>query len=193
MERKALKGLDLSDTQIDGVMKLYNKDVDPLKENMANVQSEIDSYKSTIADRDSQLDELKKTAGDNKDLQSQIEQLKNENKKATEELNTKLADVKKDSAIKLSLKDSKAKDADMVFNSLNLDDIELTSDGKLKGLDSQLDEFKKSHDYMFEPEPAKDPEPKPSPINAMAGGNPSGSQSEQETLVQKIASRMAKA
>lgn len=190
MERKALKALELSDTQIDSVMKLFNKEIDPLKAELETTKSERNSYKQSVTDRDNQLNELKKTAGNSKELQDQIKQLQDDNKSATETFKAQLADVKKDSAIKLALKDSKAKDADMVFKALDLDSVKLTDDGKLKGLDEQINDFKKSHDYMFEAESVKGQEPKGS-IKASVGGNPSGTNSGQETLTQKIASRLA--
>ncbi|WP_172968727.1 phage scaffolding protein [Companilactobacillus mishanensis] len=189
MERKDLKGLELSDDQITGVLKLYNQDLDPLKASLQTAETERDTFKESVTDRDNQLADLQKQVGDNEELKSQIEELQSTNKKSSSEFQDQIATMKRDGAIKLALRDSKAKDADMVFKSLDLNDVTLNDKGKLSGLSDQLEEFKKSHDYMFEAEP----EQKKEPINAFIDGNPSGAQGDKDSLVSKIASRMAKA
>ncbi|KRK90516.1 phage scaffolding protein [Companilactobacillus futsaii] len=188
MERKALKDLGLSDKQVNGVMKAYNSDIDPIKSELESIKTERDSYKQGVTDRDSQLKDLKEKSGDNKELKAQIAQLQDDNKKSSDDFKAQLAGVKKDNAIKLALRDSKAKDADLVFKDLDMSGIELGEDGKLTGLDKQIKDLKESHDYLFENE---EPEPN-NHINAFKGGNPSGNNGGQEdSLVKKIADRMS--
>ena len=189
MERKELKNLGLTEEQITGVMKSYNADIDPLKTSVTELTSERDSFKQGVTDRDKQLKDLKATAGDNKELKHQIADLQKSNEQSSDKYKSDLAEVKKDSAIKLALRDSKAKDSDIVLKSLNLDDIKLGDDGKLTGLDEQLKGLKESHDYLFDSET---PKPIKKPINAFAGGNPSGSDPQgEDSLVKRIAERMS--
>ena len=189
MERKELKNLGLTEEQITGVMKSYNADIDPLKTSVTELTSERDSFKQGVTDRDKQLKDLKATAGDNKELKHQIADLQKSNEQSSDKYKSDLAEVKKDSAIKLALRDSKAKDSDIVLKSLNLDDIKLGDDGKLTGLDEQLKGLKESHDYLFDSET---PEPIKKPINAFAGGNRSGSDPQgEDSLVKRIAERMS--
>lgn len=186
MNRKELKELGLADDQIEGVMKSYNADIEPLKTKLANATKESDSYKQTVEDRDKQLSDLKKQSGDNKDLQTKIEELQNTNKEEKAKHQSELAGVKKDSAIRLALMNSKAKDPNLLMKSLDTDKISINDEGKLDGLKDQVDSFKKGHEYMF-----NQGEPKPkNPINAFSGGNPGGSDNE-DSLLQKITSRMA--
>lgn len=184
MKREFLKSLGLTDEIADKVIAEHGKDVQTANSKIATAEQERDSYKEQITERDKQLKELNDNSGNNKELQEQIKQLQEDNKTASSKYQTELANVQKDNAIKLALKDSKAKDADMVFKSLKLDDVKL-EDGKLTGLDSQLEDLKKSHDYMFDAETKK-----ADPINAFVGGNPSGGSEEENSLVSKIASRM---
>lgn len=188
MERKELKDLGLSDDQINGVMKAYNSDIDPLKTSVASLTSERDSYKQGVSDRDAQLKDLKEKSGDNDELKQQIAELQKSNKQSAEKYENDLANVKKDSAIKLALRDSKAKDSDLVLKSLDMDNIKLGDDGKLTGLKEQIEGLKESHDYLFDSET---PKPK-KPINAFAGGNPNGNQEDgKDSIVKRIADRMS--
>lgn len=186
MEREKLeKQLGLTKAQIDGVMKIYNADIDPLKADLETANDNVKNSKDIIAERDKQLNELKSQNSDNQKLQDTIDKLQKDNVTKADEYKSQLASIQKSNAIKLALRDSKAKDTDMVFGSLDLDTIKV-DDGKIIGLDEQLNEFKKSHEYMFDSEkPAVDP------IHATVNGNPSGDNGSSLSLVQKIADRMA--
>ncbi|PIO83551.1 hypothetical protein BSQ39_08230 [Loigolactobacillus backii] len=189
MERKELQDLKLDDDQVTAVMKLYNRDVEPLKSATDEATKASDDLKAQLGERDDQLKELSKATTDSKELQDQIAKLQDANKQATTDYQTKLAGAKKDSAIQLALRDNKARDAKAVLPFLDTEKIELDAKGSLKGLDDQLKQVKTDKAFLFESdEPAKPKEP---PINIFGGGNPNGDGSDDgQSILAKVAARM---
>lgn len=112
------------------------------------LQTEIDDYKQQLADRDQQLNDLQKQAQGNEELQAQITALQEQNAQAATEYEHKLQQQQFDFALTEALRDAKAKNPTAVKALLQLDGIEFV-DGKLKGLDKQLEALKGTDDYLF--------------------------------------------
>lgn len=188
MERKYLKDeLKLSDEQIDKVLAANGADIDRVEAKVTAVTSERDGLQTQLGERDQQLKDFKKSAGDNDELKQQIQTLQDSNKQASEDFKAQLAQTKVDGALQLAMRDYKVRDAKAIMPFLNKDNIKLDDDGKISGLKEQMDAVKKDHDFLFEPD--KKPEPI-KPISVVAGGNPSGNDSSNESIISKIAERM---
>ncbi|GAX06816.1 phage minor capsid protein [Secundilactobacillus pentosiphilus] len=150
MKRSELTDLGLNDEQVEGVMKLNNADISPLKSQLTSAEQERDSANSQLTEHEKQLTALKKSAGDNDELKDQISQLQKENKESKTKFEAELAQTQKDNAINLALRDANARDAKAVLPFIDQDTVKLDENGKLTGLTEQLENLKGDHDYLFD-------------------------------------------
>ncbi|MFS8541764.1 MAG: phage scaffolding protein [Tissierellales bacterium] len=102
-----------------------------------------------IAERDKQLEDLKKIDADG--LKAEIERLQQENKVAKEKYEAELKNLQLTNAIKLAL-NGKVYDEDIVTQLINKDKLVLNEDGKVIGLDEQINSLKESKAFLFLPE-----------------------------------------
>ena len=143
--REFLKGLDLDAETINTIMAEYGKNFTELKEERDKLKDENKSLKSEV-------EESKKR---------DIEAIKKEQFDLGKEEGTKeLETFKKSIALKDALKSTKAKDINLLSKLIDNEKINYEEkDGKFEitGLDDQITEIKKSHDYLFEVEKAQEP------------------------------------
>ena len=143
--REFLKGLDLDAETINTIMAEYGKNFTELKEERDKLKDENKSLKSEV-------EESKKV---------DIEAIKKEQFDLGKEEGTKeLETFKKSIALKDALKSTKAKDVNLLSKLIDNEKINYEEkDGRFEitGLDDQITEIKKSHDYLFEVEKAQEP------------------------------------
>ena len=143
--REFLKGLDLDAETINTIMAEYGKNFTELKEERDKLKDENKSLKSEV-------EESKKV---------DIEAIKKEQFDLGKEEGTKeLETFKKSIALKDALKSTKAKDINLLSKLIDNEKINYEEkDGKFEitGLDDQITEIKKSHDYLFEVEKSQEP------------------------------------
>lgn len=143
--REFLKGLDLDAETINTIMAEYGKNFTELKEERDKLKDENKSLKSEV-------EESKKV---------DIEAIKKEQFDLGKEEGTKEVETfKKSIALKEALKSTKAKDIDLLSKMIDSEKINYEEkDGKFEitGLDDQITEIKKSHDYLFEVEKVQEP------------------------------------
>ena len=143
--REFLKGLDLDTETINTIMAEYGKNFTELKEERDKLKDENKSLKSEV-------EESKKV---------DIEAIKKEQFDLGKEEGTKeLETFKKSIALKDALKSTKAKDINLLSKLIDNEKINYEEkDGKFEitGLDDQITEIKKSHDYLFEVEKTQEP------------------------------------
>ncbi len=96
--------------------------------------------------RDAQLEELKKV--DAAGLQTEIKRLQGENKTAKETYEKELKDLQLTNAIKLSL-NGKVHDEDIVSQLIDKEKVIIGNDGKIVGLDEQINSLKESKAFLF--------------------------------------------
>jgi len=118
-------------------------------------KAKFDEERKTVKDltdqikaRDTQLAELKKTAIGNEELTAKIKELEEANQKVREEHAKQLLERERDYAIETALMKSGAKNTKAVRAILDATKIEY-KDGKLNGLDDQIETLKKSDAYLF--------------------------------------------
>lgn len=111
-----------------------------------------------IADRDQQLEDLKKI--DAADLQKQIETLQEENKTAKEDYEKELKGLQLSNAIKLAL-NGKVHDEDIVSQLIDKEKVIIGDDGKIVGLDEQINSLKEDKSFLFKEEKQEDDDKNP--------------------------------
>lgn len=106
-----------------------------------------------IQTRDTQLEELKKV--DAEGLQKQIETLQEENRIARETYDKELKDLQLTNAVKLALS-GKVHDEDLASSLIKKDELILSEDGKVVGLDAQIETLKEGKAFLFKEEETSD-------------------------------------
>lgn len=101
-----------------------------------------------IATRDKQLEDLKKI--DVEDLQNQIETLQKENETSKETYEKELKDLQLSNAIKLAI-NGKVHDEDLVAGLVDKEKV-VIDDGKVIGLDEQIQLLQESKSFLFKQE-----------------------------------------
>lgn len=101
-----------------------------------------------IATRDKQLEDLKKI--DVEDLQNQIETLQEENETSKETYEKELKDLQLSNAIKLAI-NGKVHDEDLVAGLVDKEKV-VIDDGKIIGLDEQIQSLQESKSFLFKEE-----------------------------------------
>ena len=102
-----------------------------------------------IKDRDTQLESLKKI--DAAGLQAEIERLQGENKTAKETYEAELKDLQLTNAIKLAVA-GKVHDETIVSGLLDKTKLIIGDDGKIVGLDEQINSLKEGKAFLFKDE-----------------------------------------
>lgn len=161
MKRDDLEKLGLEKDVIDQIMGLHGKDVEKAKADLTAAQTESATLKTQLDDANTTIegfkaldvDGIKKAADDYK---AKAEQAEADAKKQVEAL-------KFGHALDQALTGVKAKDPVAVRAHLKLDDLKLSSEGAIIGLEDQLTTIKASHEFLFESDTP--------PLRIVAGGN----------------------
>jgi hypothetical protein len=113
-----------------------------------------------IKARDIQLEELKKV--DAAGLQAEIIRLQGENKTAKETYEKELRDIQLSNAIKLAI-GGKVHDEDLVAGLVDREKVIIGDDGKIVGLDEQINTLKEGKAFLFKEETTDPNNPNPKP------------------------------
>lgn len=149
MKKEDLIAMGLTEEQASKVMDSLDGDF-VTKARFNEVNEELKASKKSISDRDKQLEDLKKSAGDNTALTQQIADLQKANTDQQKAHEQEIAALKLNNAVEMALSGAKAKNIKAVRAMLDDAKIKLGEDGKLSGLDEQIEALKKSDGYMFE-------------------------------------------
>lgn len=147
MTKEQLVELGLSDEQATKVLGLAKDLV--TKEKFEEVETEKKRLEGEVKERDKQLEKLKTSTKDIESLKEQINNLQEENKTKDEKHKAEIAKQKIDNAIDLALSKANAKNSTAVRSLLSLDDIVIDEDGKVTGLDKQMQKLISGEDTSF--------------------------------------------
>lgn len=163
MKREFLEGLGLSKEVIDQVMDENGKDINKTKSDYEDIKTQLETANNTIKERDTQIEGLKKVDGEA--LQAEITKLQNENKDAASKYENDLKELKLNNAIKLAIND-KVFNEDMAAGLFDKSKLVLGDDGKVIGIDEQLENIKKDNAFLFKTGKVE------TPYNPTNGTNP---------------------
>lgn len=145
--RDYLKGLELDESTINSIMARYGELTTKDKEKISSLEKEVKDQKSKIEDMEKNAPDLEAIKKEQFDLGKQ---------EGTKEFET----FKKSNALKEVLKNTKTKDVNLLSKLLDDEKIKYEEkDGKyeITGVNEQIEEIKKTHDYLFEQEKSQEP------------------------------------
>lgn len=173
MKREELKGLGLSDEQVDKVMGIHGTDVNDLKGQVSQLTTERDALKQRAADSDKQLNELKAAHKDDKDFQAEIDKLKADNKAKDDAASKQIKETQLNYQTELALVKAGALNTKAASALIDKDKLSLDEKGNVTGLDEQLEALKSddSSKFLFKAEEAQKPNDTP-PITVPGNPNP---------------------
>ena len=147
MKKEELLALGLTEEQATKILAEFEKFVP--KNKYEEALEENKKIKASVTERDKQLEELKKAGEGNTALQKQIEALQKQNAEQVKVHEAEMKKLKLDNAIELALSVSGARNTKAVKSLLNSEKLKLGEDGKVTGLDEQINAIKTSDSYMF--------------------------------------------
>ncbi|WBM89740.1 hypothetical protein [Lacticaseibacillus phage P7.1] len=173
MKREELKGLGLSDEQVDKVMVIHGTDVNELKGQVSQLTTERDGLKQRVSESDKQLNELKAAHKDDKDFQAEIDKLKADNKAKDDAASKQLKETQLNYQTELALVKAGALNTKAASALIDKDKLGLDEKGNVTGLDEQLEALKSddSSKFLFKAEEAQKPNDTP-PITVPGNPNP---------------------
>jgi len=121
------------------------------KDRFTQVNDSMNEYKKQVGDRDKQLIDLQGKVKDNEALVKEIETLKTTNSTTAADYEKKLETLRFETIINNALKDSKAKDINLIKALLDNNKLKINGE-EVIGLKDQLETIKKDKDYLFEKE-----------------------------------------
>ncbi len=149
--KELLKDVGVGDEKVNELITNINKEIPKYfipKSKYNEVAEAKKQLEEEINVRNAQLEELKKSAGENENLKRQIEELQVANKQKDEEYQRQIKDLQITNAIKLALS-GKVHDEDIVSQLIKKDELVLSEDGKVIGLDEQINSLKETKGFLF--------------------------------------------
>ena len=163
--RKMLKGMSLTEEQIDTIIEAHTETVESLKEERDKFRKDAEKLPSL----QKELEEFKEKSGDGyeqkyNDLKKEFEDYKSEQSAIAEK-------AAKEAAYKEMLREAGVSDKRIasVMRVTNLADIKIDKDGKLKDYDKLMDNVKSEWSDFIEAKETKGADTKKPPSNN--GGN----------------------
>lgn len=149
--KEILKAQGLSTEQINGVLsnmkenKLYITNLEKADERYEKLQEKYDDLQGQLTKANGKITELKEFEKDNEALKNKLSSWE------TEKANFEKAIAQKDFdyALDKALEGTKAKNINLVKALLKKEDLKLIN-GKIDGLDTQIENIKKENDFLFE-------------------------------------------
>lgn len=122
------------------------------RERLNDKQDKIEMLENQLEERDNQIEQLKEDTNATEELQNKIEELQEKNEQTRENLQQQLQQQKKEDEIEKALLKNKARNPQAVKALLDMENVELTDDGEVKGLENQLQDLQEEESYLFEGE-----------------------------------------
>ena len=132
--------------------KVYITKEQNIEERYSKVKNQKNELDKQLADRDKQIEELMKNNSSNTELLNQLEALKQENLNSKNEYESKISKLEFNYALDKALLGAKCRNTTALKALLRLDDIKM-NEGKLEGLEEQLETLRENDGYLFEEVP----------------------------------------
>ena len=140
-------------TKIVGGMKedkLFITKEEKIEERYSKLKQQKEDLEGQLTTANTTLEDLKKSNKGSEELQSKIKQYETDIANLKTESESKIKNLTLDNAIKLKLKESKAKYEDLLMSKFDKDKLQLKEDGSIEGLDDQLTSLREGYKDLFE-------------------------------------------
>ena len=197
MKRDFLKDLGIEDKEIiNKILDENSADIGRAKGEVEDLKSQITTLQNQLNTKTTEFDNLKEKTKDYDSFTEKINQLELDKSKLTTDnaqlkvdLDAKVDQILKNHAIENGVRDAKAKNIKAVMALLDMEKITF-KDGKLDGLDGQIETLTKGEDTAFlfgevKTSPSGT-EPKNPPINPI--GTPPTSKTLKESIAKALGS-----
>ena len=152
MTKEQLLEMGLSEEQADKVLAAHKEELKGFipKTRFNEVNDAKKDLEKQLEDRDKQLKDLQEKVKGNEELEKTIKDLQESNKKAVADYEAKIKNITLDNAIRLALKEHKAKYEDLLLGKFDREKLKIKDDGTIEGLDEQIKALKEGYKDLFE-------------------------------------------
>jgi chromosome segregation ATPase len=149
MKTEFLKNLGITEQSvIDQIMAENGRDVNAAKTDLNNYKQQVTDLQGQVTTLNDEIATLNTKVGEVETLRTENAQLKTDKTNLTNELNTKVSEIKKTHAIESGVRDAKARNIKAVIAQLDMSKITYEND-TLGGLAEQLEALKTGEDTSF--------------------------------------------
>ena len=155
MIQEILKNNGLNEDQITNILnsmkesKVYTTKHENIDERYNKLKTQKTELEAQIKERDTQLADLSKSNKDNEGLLNQIKDLQALNKQTTTDYENKINQMQFDYALEGALTNAKSKNNKALKALLDMNSIKY-QEGKLEGLQEQIEALQKDASYLFD-------------------------------------------
>ena len=155
MIQEILKNNGLNEDQITNILnsmkesKVYTTKHENIDERYNKLKTQKTELEAQIKERDTQLADLSKNNKDNEGLLNQIKDLQALNKQTTTDYENKINQMQFDYALEGALNNAKSKNNKALKALLDMNSIKY-QEGKLEGLQEQIEALQKDASYLFD-------------------------------------------
>ena len=155
MIQEILKNNGLNEDQITNILnsmkesKVYTTKHENIDERYNKLKTQKTELEAQIKERDTQLADLSKNNKGNEDLLNQIKDLQALNKQTTTDYENKINQMQFDYALEGALTNAKSKNNKALKALLDMNSIKY-QEGKLEGLQEQIEALQKDASYLFD-------------------------------------------
>ena len=154
MIQEILKNNGLNEDQITNILnsmkesKVYTTKHENIDERYNKLKTQKTELEAQIKERDTQLADLSKNNKDNEGLLNQIKDLQALNKQTTTDYENRINQMQFDYALEGALNNAKSKNNKALKALLDMNSIKY-QEGKLEGLQEQIEALQKDASYLF--------------------------------------------
>lgn len=156
--QEILKAKGLTDDQINEVVnemktnKIFTASEENLDVRYGKLKTDHDGKLSELAEAQKLIEDMKKATGDSEALQTKIAEYET----AIQELQTENEHIKVEAALKVALLEANAADIDyLTFKIRDNNEIKLTEDGKISGIEDTITALKTQYPMQFTSEASR--------------------------------------
>lgn len=149
MKTEFLKNLGITEQSvIDQIMAENGRDVSAVRTELNTYKQQVTDLQGQITAKDNEIATLNTKVGEVETLRNENAQLKTDKTNLTNELDTKVNEIKKTHAIESGVRDAKARNVKAVIAQLDISKITYENDA-LTGLTEQLEALKTGEETSF--------------------------------------------
>lgn len=186
MDVEGLKQLGCTEDIAKAIMLRYEKEKSVLDEENKRLKASISGYETKVG-------ELEKFKGTADELTAKLAAIQAERKADAEKFSKEMSEFKRNSAVRQALGSMKSKphDEKIVMGQLDLSKVSVLDDGKVLGLEEQVNELQSKMPFLFaEPNDRRGKTPPASTSSQMSASKPKAEAQEPVGIGERIAKRM---